>query len=63
TNPMLGLLRNNGGLTKTIALHKGSKAIDWVALSSCPATDQRGQPRPDGNGESTCDIGAYESAH
>lgn len=65
TDPMLGPLGNNGGPTQTMALLRGSKAIDWIAVSavsSCPATDQRGYPRPDNN-ESACDIGAYESAY
>jgi hypothetical protein len=63
TNPMLGALGDNGGPTQTMALLQGSPAIDWVAASSCPATDQRGYTRPDGSGESMCDIGAYESAY
>ncbi len=62
TDPLLGPLGNNGGPTQTMALLQGSPAIDQVALSSCPATDQRGYVRPD-NSESTCDIGAYESAY
>lgn len=62
TNPMLGPLRNNGGPTQTMALQPGSKAIDWVALGNCPATDQRGHKRPDAH-EQSCDIGAYESAY
>jgi hypothetical protein len=62
TNPKLGPLRNNGGPTPTMALLQGSKAIDWVALSDCPSTDQRGSQRPD-DSESSCDIGAYESAY
>ena len=61
-NPKLGPLADNGGPIQTMALLQGSPAIDWVALSSCPATDQRGYMRPD-NHESTCDIGAYESAY
>ena len=63
TDPQLGPLRNNGGSTQTMALLKGSKAIDWVnMLKDCPATDQRGSQRPD-NSENKCDIGAYESAY
>ncbi len=53
-------LQNNGGLTQTIALQQGSPAIDQIPVASCPATDQRGFPRPD-DSETTCDIGAYES--
>jgi hypothetical protein len=62
TDPKLDLLGDNGGPTQTMALLQGSPAIDWVAATSCTATDQRGYTRPD-NGESTCDIGAYESSY
>jgi hypothetical protein len=59
-NPQLSALANNGGPTQTMALQQGSPAIDAVPLAaSCPVTDQRGVIRPD-NGETTCDIGAYE---
>ena len=63
TNPKLGPLASNGGRTQTMALLKGSPAIDYIPLSSslCPATDQRGHKRPDSPQESACDIGAYES--
>ena len=62
-NPLLGPLQNNGGPTQTMALLQDSPAIDRVNTSAdCPATDQRGDVRPD-NGESVCDIGAYESAY
>jgi hypothetical protein len=53
-------LQNNGGPTPTIALLSTSPAIDHIPASNCPATDQRGMTRPD-DGETTCDIGAYES--
>ncbi len=56
-DPLLGPLQSNGGPTQTMAPAVGSPAID--AGGGCPATDQRGQPRPD-NGETACDIGAYE---
>ena len=64
-NPLLGPLADNGGFTQTHALGKGSPAIDAgdPAPSNCPATDQRGFPRPiDGNGDGDpiCDMGAYE---
>ena len=61
TDPRLGPLANNGGHTQTMALSPTSPAIDAVPVSSntCPKTDQRGVTRPD-NGESSCDIGAYE---
>ncbi|MBA3471774.1 MAG: hypothetical protein H0T57_00860 [Rubrobacter sp.] len=63
-DPGLGLLINNGGPTQTHAVLKGSRAIDrGGALKGCPASDQRGQRRPqngDGKGTSRCDIGAFE---
>ena len=39
-----------------LAAHAG---MGCIAHGSCVSTDQRGSPRPD-NGESACDIGAYE---
>ena len=57
TNPMLGPLANNGGETETEALLAGSPAIDAGTNEGCPATDQRGVPRPQG---ASCDIGAVE---
>jgi hypothetical protein len=63
TDPKLGPLASNGGPTQTMALLKGSPAIDYIPLSSsiCPTTDQRGHKRPDNPRESACDIGAYEA--
>ena len=68
TNPKLGALHSNGGPTQTIALPKGSPAIDAGNPAGCRdfagnllTKDQRGQPRP-GAGETTgCDMGAYET--
>jgi CSLREA domain-containing protein len=58
TNPMLGALTDNGGLTQTMALLAGSTAIDAVVGDvNCPTTDQRGVARPQ---RIRCDIGAYE---
>ncbi len=59
--PNLGPLQDNGGPTRTISLQSGSAAINQVPATGagCPATDQRGVPRPSG---SACDIGAYEVA-
>ncbi|MBI5651303.1 MAG: hypothetical protein HZC40_12810, partial [Chloroflexi bacterium] len=57
TNPFLGSLANNGGATLTHALNAGSPAINAGDNTGCPATDQRGMPRPLG---ARCDIGAYE---
>ncbi len=56
TTILLGSLQNNGGPTLTIAPLIGSKAIDQGG-NVCPATDQRGIKRPQGN---ACDIGAVE---
>ena len=63
TDPRLSPLIDDGSGIMTQALLPGSPAIDAGDDSGCPATDQRGLPRPtDGNGDSmaTCDIGAYE---
>jgi CSLREA domain-containing protein len=54
SNPKIGLLKKNGGPTKTIALLKGSPAINKAAASS-PSRDQRGVKR----GKKP-DIGAFE---
>jgi hypothetical protein len=56
-DPLLGPLEDNGGPTPTMALGAGSPAIDAGDDSLCPATDQRGTPRPQGP---HCDIGAFE---
>src|SRR5229473_359906 len=58
------LALNAPGSTKTLALLPGSVAInaapDCTDVSGSPVTtDQRGVVRPD-NGESACDIGAFE---
>ena len=64
----LGPAQNNGGPTFTQALLAGSPAIDTgnnvtgcrnLSSADLLTTDQRGQPRPQGN---ACDIGAFESA-
>ncbi len=63
TNPQLGVLKNNGGTTFTMAPLASSPAIDAGNNNTCPLTDQRGETRPlDGNNDSTavCDIGAVE---
>jgi hypothetical protein len=52
-------LQNNGGPTQTIALQRGSPAIDAIPAGNCPEVDQRGVNRPD-NFETACDIGSYE---
>ena len=60
-NPKLGSPRDNGGPTETLALTRGSAAINGVpkAGADCPATDQRAVRRPEGR---ACDIGAFEFA-
>jgi hypothetical protein len=57
TDPILGPLQDNGGTTYTHDLLPGSPAIDAGTDAGCPATDQRGKPRPLG---ASCDIGAVE---
>ena len=57
-NPKLGTLAANGGPTKTLALLKGSPAINAAGPAPCDtAKDQRGVKRPQGG---KCDIGAFE---
>ena len=59
----LGSLDSNGGPTPTIALLKGSTAIDYYSslptgsLGQLPTIDQRGIERPSGSGY---DVGAFE---
>ena len=57
TDPLLDVLADNGGFTRTIALLLGSTAVDAGSNGTCPAADQRGVARPQGP---LCDIGAYE---
>ena len=59
TNPALGPLANNGGPTMTHALLYGGPAIDAGTNGSCPATDQRGDARPQ-PATGVCDIGSFE---
>ena len=53
TDPLLSRFQADA----TRALLSGSPAIDAGTNTDCPATDERGMPRPQ-NG--ICDIGAYE---
>jgi CSLREA domain-containing protein len=55
SNPKLGRLKNNGGPTQTVALKKGSPAINKADKQAAPKKDQRGVKR----GKKR-DIGAYE---
>ncbi len=50
-------LTNNGGDTETIAVGQGSLVIDAADCANSPSTDQRGEPRNDGQ----CDAGAFEA--
>ena len=59
-------LQMNGGLTPTIALRKGSAAVNRIPLTACTdqngkrlKVDQRGYIRPAPN-QKACDIGAFE---
>jgi len=57
----LGVLGDNGGPTPTHLIGINSEAID-NAVAGAPTTDQRGEPRGDGDadGTVTADSGAYE---
>ena len=57
-NPLLAPLDYYGGAAKSMALLPGSPAIDAANIDYCPATDQRGVARPQGDG---CDMGAFEA--
>ncbi len=58
-DPKLDALEFNGGPTPTVALLRGSPAIDSGAASGIPLFDQRGLARPQGIRP---DMGAYEVA-
>jgi protocatechuate 3,4-dioxygenase beta subunit len=60
SDPELGNLQDNGGPTETQAILPTSPAYAQVPASSCPATDQRGESRPQPAGSGFCDIGAFE---
>jgi hypothetical protein len=55
TAPGLGTLELHGGPTPVFNLLPGSAAVDFGL--SCPSTDQRGEPRPQG---AACDSGPFE---
>ncbi|MBI4716336.1 MAG: right-handed parallel beta-helix repeat-containing protein [Planctomycetes bacterium] len=63
TDPMLGPLAANGGLSLTHRPLFGSLAIDAANDATCAGHDQRNYGRPadgDNDGSVHCDIGAYE---
>jgi hypothetical protein len=63
SDPLLGLLADNGGATLTHSLLPGSPAIDAGDNITCVVRDQRGVLRRydgDANGSLICDVGAYE---
>jgi hypothetical protein len=70
TDPLLGALSANGGLTRTHLPQADGPAVDLGDPSGCTRPDggaldmdQRGAPRPaDGNGDGTvaCDVGSTE---
>ncbi len=57
-NPMLGTLAYNGGPTETMMPLTGSPALN-AGSGSTLSTDQRGDPRPTGNGV-VSDLGAVQ---
>ncbi len=56
-DPLLGVLADNGGFTRTLLPRAGSSALDTADDATCPSIDQRGTARPQG---AHCDIGAVE---
>lgn len=56
-DPQLGPLKNNGGLTPTMALGESSPAWNTADATTSTLTDQRASRRPELGG---FDIGAYE---
>ena len=55
SNSKIGPLAGNGGPTQTVALRKGSPAINKADKGSSPKRDQRGRKR-----DKKPDIGAFE---
>jgi hypothetical protein len=60
-DPQLGPLQPNGGPTDTEAITASSPAYHQIPVAQCPATDQRGQSRPQPSDSPTCDIGSFEA--
>ncbi len=64
TNLNLGALTNNGGPTQTMLPGAGSAAINAIACTNAPLTDQRNYLRPDPSSiglATPCDVGAVEA--
>lgn len=57
TDPLLGALRNNGGVGRTQAPLPSSPVFGLARPELCSASDQRGVARPVGG---ACDSGAFE---
>jgi hypothetical protein len=51
------------GANFSLYLAQGSPGIDAVPAGLCPVTDQNGNARPDDPAETSCDMGAAESAY
>ncbi|MGA9316334.1 MAG: choice-of-anchor Q domain-containing protein [Solirubrobacteraceae bacterium] len=58
--PLLTALGNDGGSTTLFSEKAGSPTINAGDAAKCPATDQRGYPRPYTGGPAGCDIGSDE---
>ncbi len=58
--PLLTALGNDGGSTTLYSEKAGSPTINAGDATKCPATDQRGYPRPYAGGPTGCDIGSDE---
>jgi hypothetical protein len=57
TDPKLTFIDDNGGFAPTVMVEQDSPAIDKGLNNGCPARDQRGVIRPQGD---ACDVGALE---
>jgi len=55
SNPLLGALASNGGMTQTMALGSGSPCLGSGTATGAPTTDQRGVTRPN-----PPSMGAYD---
>ncbi len=62
SDPKLGALANNGGTTLTMAPQANSPVLSRGSITDCLTTDQTGLARPQPITDTTCDIGAVESA-